>query len=169
MGDLALQLGHPRAFGVIEGLDDDPVRVEEQRVRPDDVAVLHVRAMDVHDATVVEIDRRGIARARWRGVGMPGNPHEDLRMVGEQRADRRFGLRDKIGRIDVAIVAVKRPVERRMKEDDRRSLPMVFEFPPEPTSVIRLNCGKNLAESAQLYFGLPSASVVESVGQFTER
>jgi len=56
-GDFALELPHPHLFAVIEGFDDNPVRIEEQRVRPDNTPVLHVRAMDIHNTAVTEIDR----------------------------------------------------------------------------------------------------------------
>ena len=82
-GDFALKFPHPAPFAVIESLDDDPIQIEEQGVCPDDIAVLHVRTMNLHDTPLIEIDRRGKTLPAWRGMGTTGNSHDHLRVAGQ--------------------------------------------------------------------------------------
>ena len=98
--------------------------------------------MDVRHPPVVEIDRRGEARAARRGVRMPGHPQEDLRVLGKHGTQRRRRLGHEIGLVHLVVVTVERAFQRCVEEHEGRPLAVAREFLPEPVDLRRRNLGQ---------------------------
>ena len=112
-----LELRQPCIFLMGKGSDDNPVRVQKQRVGPDR-ATVHVFVVDVGDLPLVQVYRRSETFFQRRGVGMPGNPEENLWVGSDDVVDCRYWLGDKIGRIDESPVIPECSVEWSVKDDD---------------------------------------------------